>query len=176
MNSHSSTEDNVATQKILALVGTLCILYLLFSPSPGARDSSEYVNYMVTGGGEQWAFLGFSLLTAILVFFRFWKGALISACGLIGTQILLAGAVLLKNFLIWIITISIRPGSQIDFGIFDYVLKFLVKVLFPPPPFALGFSSFFFQTFTLMQQLLLITGTILSFVAPFQAIRIIRNK
>lgn len=87
---HTNMQSFFRDEKIqtwIAVVGAMFILLFLFIPLPDGRSSSAgSVIYMVNGTGEQWPMLIFAIVTALMVYFKFWYGAFASGvCMLLTT-------------------------------------------------------------------------------------------
>lgn len=178
MESLSPTKDTFTTQKIMAVLGALCVLYFLFSPLPGAPARVQPLSYMTNGGGDQWAVLGFTVLTLVLVCFRFWHGAWVSSWALLLTESWLGSVILIKHFLVWIVLSNVNNGTKFHFGIFKYVVRFLMIQFYPGPNsnVAVPFFPYFFPFLSSLQIVLLVLGTALLFVASSQGIRFAHKK
>jgi hypothetical protein len=178
MESLSSTEDNFATQKIMAVLGALCILYFLFSPLPEQYHDKSVIIYMVKGHGEQWALLGFAFLTTVAAYFRFKIIAVFSSVCLILTLawVMLYGV--FRDWFLWTIINARIPHSILtDSFLFKTPLRFLVKsMLHSSPTWIIWSPNNVFQNVSALQVTILVLGTVLLLMASFQRIRVLGNK
>lgn len=169
-------DDSHTAQKIMAVLGALCVLYFLFVPLQESRHSSDIMIYLATGNGIQWPILVFAMLAAALAWCRVWYGAFVSSCALLLTLIGVIAKVFLKNLLVWIFISNLHHEHKIyDFFIFKFILRYLFKLFFLPVG-PMGYSSYSFESVSLFQTLILFLGVALLWTASFWGIRVLRYK
>jgi len=178
MESLSPAEDNFSTQKIMAVLGALCILYFLFSPLPEQYRDDSLIIYMVKGSGEQWALLGIALLTAVLVYFRFWALAVFASICLILTTLWTTLWGVFHSWLMWtLLTAGTHRSAITDSSLFLLVDKFLLKHILPKGYVGVLWApNQWFQNVSVLQTLVLLLGTILLFIASVQEMRKMLDK
>ena len=171
-------EDTFATQKIMAVLGALCILYFLFSPLPMQYRDDGLIVYMAKGSGEQWFILGFALLTAVLVYFKFSAVAVFVSICLVLTTVWTTLWSVFHSWLVWaLFNASIYPSAITRSALFIMIDRFLFEHLvgkgYVGPIWT---RSLWFQNVSVFQTLILVVGTILLLVSSIWQIRLSRNK